>query len=157
MSSTTKLRVNGKTRVLASDPATPLLYVLREELHLNGPKFGCGLAQCGACAVLLDGREIRACVTPLGAVQDRDITTVEGLGTPAHPHPLQEAFIAEQAVQCGYCTSGMIVAAASFLAKNPQPTADEIAAGMNGHLCRCATYTRIARAIARAAARSGTQ
>jgi nicotinate dehydrogenase subunit A len=154
MTGATELHVNGKTHVVTSDPATPLLYVLRDELHLTGPKFGCGLAQCGACAVLSDGREIRSCVTLLSAATGHRITTVEGLGTAEHPHPLQEAFIAEQAVQCGYCTSGMIIAAASLLAANPHPTADEVALGMNGHLCRCATYTRITRAIVRVAARS---
>lgn len=147
----TQLRVNGKTHDVKSDPDTPLLYVLRDELRLTGPKFGCGLAQCGACAVLSDGREIRSCVTPLRAAAGHEITTVEGLGAPGHPHPLQEAFISEQAVQCGYCTSGMIIAAASLLAGNPQPTADEVVAGMNGHLCRCAAYARITRAVLRAA------
>jgi nicotinate dehydrogenase subunit A len=152
-----RLRVNRKTHVVTSDPSTPLLYVLRDELGLTGPKFGCGLAQCGACAVLSDGREIRACVTPLSAVVGREITTVEGLGTPANPHPLQEAFIAEQAVQCGYCTSGMTIAAASFLATNPHPSAKEVADAMSGHLCRCAAYVRITRAVLRAAEHGGTK
>jgi nicotinate dehydrogenase subunit A len=150
----TKLRVNGKTHDIKSDPSTPLLYVLRDELRLTGPKFGCGLAQCGACAVLADGREIRACVTPLSAAAGHEITTVEGLGTPEKPHPLQEAFIAEQAVQCGYCTSGMIVAAASLLGSTPNPTAEQVAAGMDGHLCRCAAYARITRAVLRAASKT---
>lgn len=147
----TRLRVNGKVHRVASTPETPLLYVLRDELKLSGPKYGCGLAQCGACAVLSDGREIRACVTPVSAVVGHEITTVEGLGTAEKPHPLQEAFIHEQAVQCGYCTSGMIVAGASLLADNPRPTAEDVKAGMNGHLCRCAAYTRITRAVLRAA------
>lgn len=144
------LRVNGREQAVTVEGDTPLLYVLRNDLGLNGPKFGCGLAQCGACAVLRDGVEIRACATPVSDVGNAMITTVEGLGTPEKPHPLQAAFIAEQAAQCGYCISGMVIAAASLLKRNPRPTSAEIRAGMDGHLCRCGTHLRIVRAIERA-------
>jgi nicotinate dehydrogenase subunit A len=147
---TLKLRVNGRSHSVTVDTDTPLLYVLRNDLLLNGPKFGCGLAQCGACAVLRDGVEIRSCVTPISAVVGHTITTVEGLGSPGKPHPLQAAFVAEQAVQCGYCISGMIIAAASLLKKQPSPTMEQIKAGMDGHLCRCGTHLRIVSAIERA-------
>ncbi len=154
--------VNGKTQVVSSAPETPLLYVLRDELHLNGPLFGCGLSQCGACAVLRNGVEIRACVTPLSAVGTAEITTAEGLAayracshkvtaTADALHPLQQAWIDEQVPQCGYCQSGMMIAAASLLNRNPAPSTAEIKQGMNGHLCRCGTQPRIVRAIARAA------
>jgi nicotinate dehydrogenase subunit A len=145
------LRVNGREETVAVDGDTPLLYVLRNDLGLNGPKFGCGLAQCGTCAVLKDGVEIRACVTPISAVVGSAITTCEGLGTPDKLHPLQRAFVAEQAAQCGYCISGMVIAAASLLKQNPTPTLAEIKSGMDGHLCRCGTHLRIVRAIERAA------
>jgi nicotinate dehydrogenase subunit A len=145
------LRVNGREQAVTVDGETPLLYVLRNDLGLNGPKFGCGLSQCGACAVLRDGVEIRSCSTPVAAVGDAAITTVEGLGTPDKPHPLQAAFIAEQAAQCGYCISGMVIAAASLLKRNPNPSSADIKAGMDGHLCRCGTHLRIVRAIERAA------
>jgi nicotinate dehydrogenase subunit A len=141
------LRVNGREEVVSASGDTPLLYVLRNDLGLNGPKFGCGLGQCGACAVLMDGVEVRACVTPIASVTNGEITTCEGLGTPDRLHPLQ----AEQAAQCGYCISGMIVAAAALLRRNPKPTLAEIKAGMDGHLCRCGTHLRILRAIERAA------
>jgi nicotinate dehydrogenase subunit A len=136
---------------------TPLLYVLRNDLGLNGPKFGCGLSQCGACAVLRDGVEIRSCVTPVASVTGSEITTCEGLGSPDKPHPLQAAFIAEQAAQCGYCISGMIVAAASLLKQNPKPSRADIKSGMDGHLCRCGTHLRIVRAIERAARQGGAR
>jgi len=145
------LRVNGRQHDVSVSSDTPLLYVLRNDLGLNAPKFGCGLAQCGACAVLRDGAEIRSCVTPLVSVGNSEITTCEGLGTPDKPHPLQAAFIAEQAAQCGYCISGMVMAAASLLKQNPKPSRAEITSGMNGHLCRCGTHLRIVRAIERAA------
>jgi nicotinate dehydrogenase subunit A len=145
------LRVNGRRHDVSVNTDTPLLYVLRNDLGLNGPKFGCGLAQCGACAVLQDGVEIRACVTPVANVVNSEITTCEGLGTPDKPHPLQAAFAAEQAAQCGYCISGMVMAAASLLKQNPKPSRADITAGMNGHLCRCGTHLRIVRAIERAA------
>jgi nicotinate dehydrogenase subunit A len=145
------LRVNGRRHDVAVSDDTPLLYVLRNDLGLNGPKFGCGLAQCGACAVLQDGVEIRSCVTPVANVVNSEITTCEGLGTPDKPHPLQAAFVAEQAAQCGYCISGMVMAAASLLKQNPKPSRADITSGMNGHLCRCGTHLRIVRAIERAA------
>jgi nicotinate dehydrogenase subunit A len=144
------LKVNGATRSITVDPETPLLYVLRNDFKLDGPKFGCGLSQCGACAVLSDGREIRSCVTPVAAASGHAIVTNEGLGTAHDPSPVQAAFIAEQAAQCGYCASGMIVAATSLLNQNPRPSHDEIVAGMDGHLCRCATYVRIVAAVERA-------
>jgi aerobic-type carbon monoxide dehydrogenase small subunit (CoxS/CutS family) len=145
------LTVNGKRRVVESSPDTPLLYVLRDELGLDGPMFGCGLSQCGACAVLLDDREIRSCVTPVGSVADRTITTLEGLPHKEKLHPLQQAWIDEAVPQCGYCQSGMIIAAVSLLHRNPHPSESQIRQGMNGHLCRCGTQPRIVKAIARAA------
>ena len=134
-----------------ADDSTPLLYALRNDLELNSPRFGCGLAQCGACTVLADGTPIRTCVTPLAAVAEAEITTVEGLGDRDSPHPVQAAFIAEQAAQCGYCASGMIVAAAALLQRNPNPTDRQIRQALNGNLCRCGTHTRILRAVRRAA------
>jgi nicotinate dehydrogenase subunit A len=148
---TLRLRVNGSSHTVTADENTPLLYILRNDLQLNGPKFGCGLAQCGACAVLQDGIEIRSCVTPVGSAVGHEITTSEGLGSNGKPHPLQTAFIEEQAAQCGYCIPGMIMSAASLLKKVPSPSMDQIKTGMDGHLCRCGTYVRIAAAIARAA------
>jgi nicotinate dehydrogenase subunit A len=145
------LRVNAVESAVFVEPGTPLLYVLRNDLGLNGPKFGCGLAQCGACAVLRDGVEIRSCVTPVSAIAGSDIVTSEGLGSEAAPNALQRAFIAEQVPQCGYCTSGMMIAATALLERNPKPSPDEIKTAMNGHLCRCGTHLRIMRAIARAA------
>jgi nicotinate dehydrogenase subunit A len=142
--------VNGEEKAVSAAPDTPLLYVLRNDLGLNGPKFGCGLAQCGACSVLRDGTEIRACVTPISAVAGSEITTVEGLGTAERPHVLQTAFIAEQAVQCGYCISGVLIAAAALLKRNPNPSEAEIKQGLDGHLCRCGTHLRIVRAVQRA-------
>jgi nicotinate dehydrogenase subunit A len=145
------LRVNGREQTVSVAGATPLLYVLRNDLGLNGPKFGCGLAQCGACAVLQDGVEIRSCVTPVSAVAGREIVTNEGLGTVEKLHPLQAAFVTEQAAQCGYCISGMVIAAAALLKRTPNPSHAEIKSGMDGHLCRCGTHLRIVRAIERAA------
>lgn len=145
------LRVNGRDEVVTASGDTPLLYVLRNDLYLNGPKFGCGLAQCGACAVLMDGVEVRSCVTPIASVASGEITTSEGLGTADRLHPLQAAFVHEQAAQCGYCTSGMVIAAAALLRRNPKPTRAQIKAEMDGHLCRCGTHLRILRAIERAA------
>jgi len=142
--------VNGKEHHVSASGDTMLLYVLRNDLKLNGPKFGCGLAQCGACAVLQDGVAIRSCSTPLSAVGKSNIVTSEGLGTPEKPHPLQAAFIAEQAAQCGYCISGMTIAAASLLKANPNPSREQIKDGMDGHLCRCGTHVRIVRAVERA-------
>jgi nicotinate dehydrogenase subunit A len=145
------LKVNGREEAVSARGETPLLYVLRNDLGLNGPKFGCGLAQCGACAVLMDGIEVRSCVTPVASVLNGEITTCEGLGTPGKLHPLQAAFVAEQAAQCGYCIHGMVMAAAALLKRNPNPSLTEIKVGMNGHLCRCGTHLRIVRAIERAA------
>ena len=144
------LRVNGAAHTVSVDPDTPLLYILRNDLALNGPKFGCGLAQCGACSVLVDGKEVRSCVTPVSAVKGA-ITTIEGLGTPENLHPLQKAFIEEQACQCGYCGNGMLMSAKALLERNPRPTNEEIRQALNGHLCRCASHNRIVRAVQRAA------
>ncbi len=133
------------------DASTPLLYVLRNDLNLNGPRFGCGLAQCGACTVLVNGLPVRSCVTPVSAVASAEVTTLEGLGERDDPHPVQKAFIAEQAAQCGYCSNGMIMAAASLLAHNPDPSDNEIRQALAGNLCRCGTHTRILKAVRRAA------
>lgn len=145
------LRVNGQDHTVVVDGNTPLLYVLRNDLALNGPKFGCGLAQCGACAVLKDGREIRSCVTPVSAVVGSTIVTSEGLGTPGRLHPLQAAFVDKQAAQCGYCTSGMLIAAADLLGQKPNPSEAEIKTRMDGHLCRCGSHVRVVQAIEQAA------
>jgi len=145
------LRINGKTRTVAVEADTPLLYVLRNDLELNGPKFGCGLAQCGACTVLLEGKPVRSCVTPVSAVGKARVTSIEGLGTIDRPHPLQRAFIEEQACQCGYCGSGMVMSAKALLDRNPRPSEREIKQALNGHLCRCASHNRIVRAVQRAA------
>jgi nicotinate dehydrogenase subunit A len=145
------LRVNGETRTVAVEPDTPLLYVLRNDLELNGPKFGCGLAQCGACSVLVDGKEVRACVTPVSAAAKGRITTIEGLGSMEKLHPLQRAFIEEQACQCGFCGNGMVMAAKALLDRNTSPTNQEVRQALNGHLCRCASHNRIVRAVQRAA------
>jgi len=146
------LSVNGQTVQLAvDDPDMPLLYALRNDLELHGPRFGCGLGQCGACTIIVDGEAVRSCQLPVSAVGDGKITTLEGLGTVETPHRLQQAFIDEQAVQCGYCINGMIMQAAALLAKNAKPSADEIKAALAENLCRCGTHTRIVRAIQRAA------
>ena len=144
------LRVNGKTQVVDVDPETPLLYVLRNDLQLNGPKFGCGLAQCGACTVILNGNAIRSCVTLVSAVQNQPVTTLEGLGSTKKMHKIQQAFVDEQAVQCGYCINGMIMTSKALLDKNPKPTDDQIKETLAGNLCRCGTHTRILRAVKRA-------
>jgi aerobic-type carbon monoxide dehydrogenase small subunit (CoxS/CutS family) len=145
-----KLLINGKSQTVDVPPDTPLLWVIREHLKLTGTKFGCGMAQCGACTVHLDGTAVRSCQTPVSTVEGKKITTIEGL-SPDGKHPLQVAWIAEQVPQCGYCQSGQIMQAASLLAKNPKPSDDEIVAAMSGNICRCATYVRIKRAIKRAA------
>ena len=146
------LNVNGHTTTIQTDdPAMPLLYALRNDLELHGPRFGCGLAQCGACTVHLNGEAVRSCVTPLSAAAGKDIVTLEGLGTPEKLHPLQEAFIAEQAAQCGYCINGMIMQAAALLNKNKQSSSTEIKTALAANLCRCGTHLRIVRAIQRAA------
>ena len=144
------VRVNGERKTLSVDADTALLYVLRNDIGLNGPKFGCGLAQCGACTVLVGGRPVRSCVIPMSAVKG-PVTTIEGLGTLDKLHPLQRAFIEEQACQCGYCGNGMVMSAKALLERNPAPTASQIRRALNGHLCRCASHNRIVRAVQRAA------
>jgi nicotinate dehydrogenase subunit A len=148
---TVSLNVNGAMRSVPAEPDTPLLYVLRNDLALNGAKFGCGLAQCGACTVLVDGSPVRSCVTEVGSVAQFKVTTLEGLGTVTHPHPLQQAFIDEQAAQCGYCISGMIMSAKALLDQKPHPTEREVRLALAGNLCRCGTHGRIIRAVLRAA------
>lgn len=155
------IRVNEETRTIRSAPDTPLLYVLSDELSLQGPRFGCGLGQCGSCSVLVNGVETRSCITRVSAVEGKSITTLEGLPvwyaaqkklkTVPAMHPVQQALIDEQAVQCGYCFNGMIVKASELLSKNPSPSETQIRTAMNGHLCRCGTYPRILKAIQRAA------
>ena len=146
------LRVNGSTRAVdSSDPDQPLLYVLRDNLGLKGPRFGCGLGQCGACTVLLDGKAVRSCITPVKQVAGRAVTTLEGLGTPEKPDVVQAAFIAEQAAQCGYCTNGMIMSAKAVLNQTPHPSLEQVKQGLAGNLCRCGTHTRILSAAMRAA------
>jgi nicotinate dehydrogenase subunit A len=145
------LNVNGVSHSVPAEPDTPLLYVLRNDLELNGAKFGCGLAQCGACTVLIDGKAVRSCVTPISAVEKGTITTLEGLGSVDKPHPLQQAFIEEQAAQCGYCINGMIMSAKELLDRNPQPSEGDVRTALAGNLCRCGTHNRIVRAVLRAA------
>jgi nicotinate dehydrogenase subunit A len=146
------LRVNGRTHAVAADPETALLYVLRNDLKLNSPKFGCGLGQCGACTVILDGRAVRSCLTTVNEARDGEIVTLEGLGTRENPHPVQRAFIEEQAAQCGYCLSGMIMQAKAFLDQAAKPSEAEIKAALAGNLCRCGTHVQIVRAVQRAVA-----
>jgi aerobic-type carbon monoxide dehydrogenase small subunit (CoxS/CutS family) len=165
MANEVQLRVNDKVVTVMAPPETPLLYVLTNDLALQGPRFGCGLGQCGSCSVLADGVEIRSCITPTAKVVGKSLTTLEGLPayyaqkmkltTPPELHPLQEAMIAEQAVQCGYCYNGQIIKGAELLFKNPQPTETQIRSAMNGHLCRCGTYPRILSAIQRASKAMG--
>jgi nicotinate dehydrogenase subunit A len=143
------LHVNGRSETVDVDPATPLLYVLSDDLGLRGPKFGCGLGQCGACAVISGGRAIRSCVTPVSTVGDAEIVTLEGLGTVDRLHPIQKAFVDEQAAQCGFCLNGVIVTAKAFLDRNPKAGDAEIAQALSGVLCRCFTHARMLRAIAR--------
>jgi len=160
MDATLQIIVNDRPWMVTSSPETPLLYVLTNEMRLQGPRFGCGLGQCGSCSVLLNGLEIRSCITPVSAVQGKRVTTLEGLpdlyakqkhlSKPPALHPLQQALIDEQAVQCGYCFNGMIVKACELLSKTAQPTEEQIRSAMNGHLCRCGTYPRIMKAIQRA-------
>lgn len=145
------IEVNGQSHDVEATPETPLLYVLRNEMELNAPKFGCGLSQCGACTVLLDGEAIRSCIYPVSDVAGKKVTTLEGLGSEEHPHPLQQAFIDEQAAQCGYCISGMIMTAEPFLRANPNPDEAAIRQALATNLCRCGTHVRIIRAIQRAA------
>ena len=146
------LKVNGVPRSVTAEPDTPLLYVLRNDFELNGAKYGCGLSQCGACIVLIDGQAVRSCVTPLSRAAGKQVTTLEGLGAGGKLHPLQQAWLAEQVPQCGYCQAGQIMQAAVLLAKIPRPTDAQIDDAMAGNICRCGTYVRIRRAIHRAAA-----
>ena len=149
---TYQLRVNGRMSTVDSwDPNQPLLYVLRDGLGLHGPKFGCGLGQCGACTILVNGQAVRSCVTPVSKAAGQSITTLEGVGTPEKPNRLQAAFIAEQAAQCGYCTNGMIMTAQALLDRTPKPTPEQVKQGLAACLCRCGTHTRIVRAVLRAA------
>jgi nicotinate dehydrogenase subunit A len=145
-----ELKVNGSTYAVDADPETPLLYVLRDELQLNAAKFGCGAGLCGACTVLVDGEAVFSCVIPIGSLQGKRITTVEGLGTAEKPGPMQRAFIEEQAAQCGYCIAGMMMKAQALLQKNPQPSDAEIRLYLASNLCRCGTHMRILRAVRRA-------
>jgi len=149
------LKVNGAVHSVAAEPDAPLLYVLRNDLGLNAAKFGCGLGQCGACIVLVDGAPMRSCVTPIGTLGQAEITTLEGLGTIERPHPLQAAFMAEQAAQCGYCIPGMIMLAKALLDRNQQPSEAEVRLGLAGNLCRCGAHNRIVRAILKAAEAGG--
>jgi len=146
------LNVNGVDREVAADAQTPLLYVLRNDLKLKGARYGCGVGQCGACTVIVDAKAVQSCDVPVSAVAGKSITTIEGIGTPEAPHPLQRAFIGEQAAQCGYCVSGIIMTAKALLDRNPSPTDPEIREALAGNLCRCGTHTRILRAIRSAAA-----
>jgi nicotinate dehydrogenase subunit A len=147
--STITLKVNGRSHSLDVDPSTPLLYVLSDDLELRGPKFGCGLSQCGACTAIVNGRAIRSCVTPVATVDGADITTLEGLGTPENPHRLQRAFIDEQAAQCGFCLNGVILTAKAFLDENPKADDAQIQEALSTVLCRCFTHVRMLRAIRR--------
>ena len=146
------VKVNGQAHEVDVDPSTPLLYVLSDELRLNGPKFGCGLGQCGCCTVIVRGQAVRSCVTPVSAVAGAEVSTLEGLGTPEKPHPLQQAFIDEQAAQCGYCVNGVIMSAKALLDRNPRATEAEMHQALSTVLCRCAAHTRMMRAITKYAA-----
>jgi len=149
------LKVNGAMRSVPAEPDTPLLYVLRNDLNLNSAKFGCGLAQCGACTVLVDGTPVRSCVTAIESLGQSEVTTLEGLGTADKPHPLQQAFIEEQASQCGYCINGMIMSAKALLDQIPHPTEAQVRTTLSGNLCRCGTHGRIVRAILKASQING--
>jgi nicotinate dehydrogenase subunit A len=150
-----RLIVNGRLRELTADPETPLLYVLRNDLGLTGTKFGCGLGQCGSCTVIVSGQAVRSCMIPVQAVAGQSVMTVEGLGSPERPDPLQSAFIDEQAVQCGYCTPGIVMTAKAFLDRTPRPTEAQLKLALDGVLCRCGTHDRVIRAVMRAAATTG--
>jgi nicotinate dehydrogenase subunit A len=150
-----RLIVNGQPREVTADPETPLLYALRNDLGLTGTKFGCGLGQCGSCTVIVGGQAVRSCMIPIQAVAGQAVTTIEGLGSPERPHPLQAAFIEEQAVQCGYCTPGIVMAAKAFLDQTPRPTEAQLKHALDGVLCRCGTHDRVIRAVMRAAATTG--
>ena len=146
------INVNGKLRNTQADIDTPLLYVLRDNFGLQGPKFGCGLGQCGACTVLVDGQAVRSCITPVAIIKSRKVVTLEGLGTLDAPHPVQQAFIDEQAAQCGYCINGMVMTTVAFLGRTPKPSQTQIHDALAANLCRCGTHTRIVKAVQRAAA-----
>jgi len=148
------LQVNGNGRQVTAEPDMPLLYVLRNELNLRGPRFGCGLGQCGACTVIIDGKAARSCITPLSSVGRKAVTTLEGLGSSRRPHRIQKAFIDAQAAQCGYCINGMIMTAKAFLDRNPRPSEGEVRRALAGNLCRCGTHPRIIDAVMRAARES---
>jgi nicotinate dehydrogenase subunit A len=151
------LRVNGRSQALdVDDPAMPLLYALRDQMELHGPKFGCGLGQCGACTVIVNGQAVRSCQTPVSEAQGKDITTLEGLGLPEALHPVQAAFVEEQAAQCGYCTNRMIMTATALLASNPRPTEAQVRTALAGNLCRCGTHDRVLAAVMRATGRART-
>ena len=150
-----KLNVNGRDHQVDADPDTPLLYVLRNDLELNAAKFGCGLGQCGACTVIIDGKAVLSCVTPLALLEGRKVTTLEGLGTVETPAPIQRAFIEEQAAQCGYCINGMIMSAKALLDRNPKPSETDVRQALAANLCRCGTHNRIVRAVLRAANEMG--
>ncbi len=151
MMTRTSLRVNGQVHVVDVDPECPLLYVLRDNFALNNPRFGCGLGQCGACTVLLDNRAIRSCMTPVSRAVGKEIVTLEGLGTPENPHPVQKAFIEEQAFQCGYCLNGWVMTAKALLDKNPNPSDEQMRAAFESLVCRCGSHARIFSAVRRAA------
>jgi nicotinate dehydrogenase subunit A len=146
-----RLSVNGGDRRVKAEPDTPLLYVLRNDLDLKGARFGCGLGQCGACTVIIDGKATRSCITPLSTVGSKKVTTLEGLGSSRRPHRIQQAFIDAQAAQCGYCINGMIMTAKAFLDENPRPSEDDVRRALAGNLCRCGTHPRIVNAVMRAA------
>jgi len=152
-----KLNVNGETRTVdVRDSGEPLLYVLRNALGLTGAKYGCGLGQCGSCTVIVDGEAVRSCLTPVASLAGKKVTTIEGLGTPDKPHPLQAAFVAEQAAQCGYCVTGMVMTGAALLARKPSVTRDEAQQALAGNLCRCGTHERILRAMLRASLKTAS-
>jgi nicotinate dehydrogenase subunit A len=152
-----KLNVNGETRTVdVRDPGEPLLYVLRNALGLTGAKYGCGLGQCGSCTVIVDGEAVRSCLVPVASLAGKKVTTIEGLGTPDKPHPLQAAFVAEQAAQCGYCVTGMVMTGAALLARKPSVTRDEAQQALAGNLCRCGTHERILRAMLRASLKTAS-
>lgn len=157
MDSTIRLKVNGQNRTITTDPKRPLLDVLREDLKLTGAKYGCGEGQCRACTVMVNGKAVTSCVTPVGDVADTAITTIEGLAQGEQLHPVQEAFLSEAGFQCGYCTPGMILGTVAFLKENPKPNEEQIKAGLQKHLCRCCNYSKIAKSIARAATLMSTR
>ena len=155
MAKSLKLNVNGKSHAITVEPDMPLLYALRDELGMKEPRFGCGLAQCGACTVLVDGEAMRSCAMPVSALAGKKITTIEGLGSPEKPHKVQAAFIAEQAAQCGYCTNGMVMSSAALLEKNPKPNAAQVKDALAQNLCRCGTHERIVAAVVKAGGARG--